>query len=59
MDNAPKFLSTVDDCIKYFREIIKQIEDVQSILPYSEIINILDDTKALINKTKYKLIFLK
>jgi len=28
-------------------------------MPYSELVNILDETKALIDSTKYKLLFLK
>jgi DNA-binding ferritin-like protein len=58
-DTAPKRINTVAECVDYFRDLTKMIDELQSIMPYSELVNILDEAKALIDGTKYKLIFLK
>lgn len=58
-DLAPKTLNTVDEAIAYLNTIKKSITDLQTELPYSEIINELDNVKSTINSIKYKLLFLK
>lgn len=47
------------DSIKYLKELYEIVNIVQETCEYSEIKNLLDEVKSLINSTKYKLIFLK
>lgn len=56
--NLP-LMKTAQDCLVYMRELYELVNRVQSTCKYSEINNQLDEVKALINKTKYKLIFLQ
>jgi DNA-binding ferritin-like protein len=58
-DSAPRMLESVNDGINYLREIYSMVNGLQSKMPYSEIINDLDNIKSTINSIKYKLIFLK
>lgn len=58
-DSVPTKVSSVNECVAYLKGLTKLVDEVQSIMPYSELVNILDETKALIDGTKYKLIFLK
>lgn len=52
-------ISTTTETIDYLRELYEMIDAIQSMCCYSEIKNTLNEIKSLINKTKYKLIFLK
>jgi hypothetical protein len=52
-------MKTAADCIGYLRSLYESVNIVQNECPYSEIVNVLDEIKSLINSTKYKLIFLK
>jgi len=56
---SPAILNSVDDAIKYIREIYSMVSSLQSKMPYSEIVNALDIVKDSLNSTKYKLLFLK
>lgn len=56
---SPKVLNTVEEAIGYLREMYQMVNNLQSKMPYSEIINSLDTLKDSINSTKYKLLFLK
>ena len=58
-DAAPRTLDDVADGVAYLRDIYATITKLQSMLPYSEIVNNLDLVKDAINSTKYKLLFLK
>lgn len=58
-DCAPRTLNSVDDAINYIRELYDMICSLQEIMCYSEISNELDNVKALLGSTKYKLLFLK
>lgn len=58
-DTAPKTLKTVEEGLKYLRELKDKITNLQKQMPYSEIVNELDNVKSTINSTKYKLLFLK
>jgi DNA-binding ferritin-like protein len=58
-ETAPKILNTVDEGLEYIREIVNMITNLQSKLPYSEIVNELDTAKTTLNSAKYKLLFLK
>jgi DNA-binding ferritin-like protein len=51
-------LKTKEDAIVYLRGLYNRINILQSKIPYSEIINQLDEVKSLIGSTKYKLILL-
>lgn len=55
---GPVILSSVEDALQYLRNMHKMICELQEIMPYSEIVNELDNAKTQINSTKYKLIFL-
>lgn len=55
---GPVMLDSIEDALQYLRNMHKMICELQEIMPYSEIINELDNVKAQINSTKYKLIFL-
>jgi hypothetical protein len=52
-------LKTPEEAIIYLRNLYDKISSVQSMMTCSSIINTMDEAKALINSTKYKLIFLK
>lgn len=58
-DKAPRNLSTVKEGIAYANEIKQMISSLQSKLFYSEIVNLLDETKSTLNSLKYKLLFLE
>lgn len=55
--NFPE-MKTAEDCIVYLRTLYVRVNTVQQACSYSEIINLMDEIKSLINSTKYKLIFL-
>ena len=57
-DKAPVTLTGIDGAIQYIRNMIEEINELQSIMPYSEIVNNLDLVKDVFNTAKYKLIFL-
>jgi DNA-binding ferritin-like protein len=58
-DVAPRNLDSVTDALSYIREIINMVNMLQSQLPYSELVNDLDNVKSTLNSAKYKLVFLK
>ena len=58
-DLAPRVLNSVQEALVYLRELVSMVSTLQSKMPYSEIINELDNVKDSINSTKYKLLFLK
>lgn len=49
----------VSDAVSYLRELRSLINNLQSVLPHSEIVNSLDEAKSTINTAKYKLLFLQ
>lgn len=57
-EKAPVTLSGVDGAIEYLRIMKVQIDELQAVMPHSEIVNNLDIIKDAINSAKYKLIFL-
>lgn len=57
-EKAPVTLSGVDGAIEYLRMMKVQVDELQAVMPYSEIVNNLDIIKDAINSAKYKLIFL-
>lgn len=52
-------IKTADEAVTYLRSLYNKINTLQSIMPYSEIVNDLDNIKSDINSAKYKLIFLQ
>ena len=58
-DVAPRVLNTVQEGLAYLRELTQMVNSLQAIMPYSEIVNDLDNAKSSINSAKYKLLFLK
>ena len=58
-ESAPKTLNTVAEGIDYIRDVCDMVCDLQAKLPYSELVNELDNVKSTLNSAKYKLLFLK
>jgi len=58
-NTAPSELNTVEEGLEFLRKMYDKICSLQSIMPYSEIVNDLDTVKSTINSIKYKLLFLK
>jgi DNA-binding ferritin-like protein len=52
-------IKTKDEAVSYLRSLYSKVNNLQAIMPYSEIINELDNVKSSINSAKYKLIFLQ
>lgn len=57
-ESSVKILNSVEDALSYIREITQMVSGLQSIMPYSEIVNDLDNVKSTLNSAKYKLKFL-
>ena len=58
-DVAPRVLNSVQEALAYCRDIKQMIDSLQAMMPYSEIVNDLDNVKSSLNSVKYKLLFLK
>jgi DNA-binding ferritin-like protein len=58
-NTAPAELNSVEDGIDHLRKLKDKITALQSNMPHSEIVNLLDEAKSTINGVKYKLLFLK
>lgn len=58
-DVAPRVLNSVQDGISYIRDMVQMVNALQGKMPYSEIVNDLDNIKSTLNSGKYKLLFLK
>lgn len=58
-DTAPQKINSVEEAVGYLKSLTVQVNALQQSMPYSEIVNQLDEVKSLINATKYKLLFLK
>jgi hypothetical protein len=58
-NTAASELNSVDEGLDFLRKLCDKICSLQSSMPYSEIVNLLDETKSTINSIKYKLLFLK
>ena len=55
----PRTLNGVDEALSYLRDLTSQVDSLQAIMPYSQIVNELDNVKTSIDGVKYKLLFLK
>jgi len=58
-NTMPRTLNTVEEALSYLRDLTSQVDSLQTIMPYSQIINELDNVKTSIDGVKYKLLFLK
>lgn len=59
VDTAPRMLASVTEALSYLRDMTSMVNSLQAQMPYSEIVNDLDNVKSTINSIKYKLLFLK
>ncbi len=55
---APITLLTAEEGLSYANQLKEMITNLQSKTNYSEIVNILDETKSTLNSLKYQLLFL-
>jgi len=58
-DYSKKVCNSVEDALSYIRELTSEVNELQAMMPYSEIVNDLDNVKSTLNSAKYKLKFLK
>ena len=58
-NTAPAELNSVEEALEFLRKMKDKITALQSVMPHSEIVNLLDNAKSTINGVKYKLLFLK
>ena len=58
-DDAPKTLNSVEDGIRYIKMLVEMVSSLQDKMPFSELVNELDNVKSTLNSAKYKLLFLK
>lgn len=57
-ETSPKVLNSVEESLSYIRELVQMVSALQSVMPYSELVNELDNVKSTLNSAKYKLKFL-
>jgi DNA-binding ferritin-like protein len=55
---GPAVLSSVEDAIEYMRQMKMQVDELQAVMPHTEVVSNLDLVKDAINSAKYKLLFL-
>jgi DNA-binding ferritin-like protein len=55
---APHKCGSIPEALTHLKELYNEIVELQKIMPFSEIVNQLDEMKSLIASTKYKLMFL-
>lgn len=58
-ENSPKSLYSKEEAVSYIRELSSMITEIQGKIPYSEVVNDLDNVKSTLNSAKYKLLFLQ
>jgi DNA-binding ferritin-like protein len=49
---------SVQEAIVHIRDKYQKVSDLEQIMPFSEVVNRLDEIKSLLSRTKYKLLFL-
>jgi len=54
----PYKCGSVQEAISHMKELYTEVNELQKIMPFSEVVNQLDEVKSLIASTKYKLMFL-
>ena len=55
---SPYKCGSVQEAISHMKELYTEVNELQKIMPFSEVVNQLDEVKSLISSTKYKLMFL-
>ena len=55
---SPYKCGSVQEAISHMKELYTEVDQLQKIMPFSEVVNQLDEVKSLIASTKYKLMFL-
>ena len=55
---SPYKCGSVQEAISHMKELYTEVVELQKIMPFSEVVNQLDEVKSLIASTKYKLMFL-
>ena len=55
---SPYKCGSVQEAISHMKELYTHVDELQKIMPFSEVVNQLDEVKSLIASTKYKLMFL-
>ena len=53
----PYKCGSVPEALAHMKELYNEITELQKIMPFSEVVNQLDEMKSLIASTKYKLMF--
>jgi hypothetical protein len=57
-EEAPVILTSVDGAVEYLRYMAMKTDELQAVMPHTEIVNQLDMVKDAVNSAKYKLLFL-
>lgn len=57
-DATPVPLTSVEEGLDLIRSMYAQVNELQAMMPFSEIVNELDEVKSTLNSIKYKLLFL-
>ena len=55
---TPYKCGSVQEALSHIKELYTQVNELQKLMPFSEVTNQLDEVKSLISSTKYKLMFL-
>jgi DNA-binding ferritin-like protein len=55
---TPYKCGSVQEALSHMKELYTKVNELQKIMPFSEVTNQLDEVKSLIASTKYKLMFL-
>lgn len=55
---APYKCGSVQEALSHMKELYNEVSELQKLMPFSEVVNQLDEVKSLIASTKYKLMFL-
>jgi DNA-binding ferritin-like protein len=55
---TPYKCGSVQEALAHMKELYTEVNELQKLMPFSEVTNQLDEVKSLIASTKYKLMFL-
>ena len=55
---TPYKCKSVQEALSHMKELYTEVNELQKLMPFSEVTNQLDEVKSLIASTKYKLMFL-
>jgi len=57
-DHTPIVVNTKQEALALVRDLKNCVDKTQAVMPYSEIVNDMDNIKSTLNTLKYKLLFL-